>query len=394
MENFVLENPTKIIFGRDTITEIGKETITFGDRVLLVYGQQSCKSSGLYDTIYRSLNEAGILTIIDHGGVKSNPTLHHVRQGIRLTKEHNISAILAVGGGSVIDSGKAISAGALVDHDVWKFFTGKKGIQQCLPVNTVLTIPASASEMNGGMVITDEERGFKLGVGNKKLCPKVSILDPTVTYTVPKTYTAYGAIDAIGHLLEFYCTSHSPAPIQERFMEGLLITIMESCDIALHSPCDYQARANLMWCATMALNGWTAAGLGRVGFPMHMIEHSLSALYNVPHGAGLSVIIPAWLTWESTRNPHKIGQLAQRVFNISSGSPSEKAARGIDLLRQWFTKVNSPTTLAMLEIPNEAISKIALNSLKQAKIWRLREYTQEIIEEILELGTRDNESKE
>lgn len=386
MENFVLENPTKIIFGTGTIESIGQETKNWGTRVLLVYGQKSCRESGLYHRVCASLQAVGITTIIEHGGVKSNPTLAHVQEGIALAKSHKISVILAVGGGSVIDSAKAISAGSLAEHDVWKFFTGKKGIKECLPLCTVLTLAASASEMNGGMVITDEKRTLKLGIGNKKLSPKVSILDPTVTYSVPANYTVYGAIDAIAHLLEFYCTTEVPSPVQDRFMEGLIINIMESCEIAVSSPDNYQARANLMWCATIALNGWTAAGLGRVGFPMHMIEHSLSAIYDVPHGAGLSVIVPAWLTWRSRITPTKISQFAERVFQVTAGNESKKALKGINLLREWFIKMASPVTLEMLNIPRNAIDDIAQNSLKQAKIWRLREYNKKIISEILELA--------
>ncbi len=327
MQNFVLENPTKIIFGRETISQIGPETAAFGKKVLLVYGLSSVKKNGLFDQVIDSLQEAG-LSVIEHGGVRSNPVLSHVREGIDLAKKEGIEVICALGGGSVIDSAKAISAGTLVEHDVWQFFKGKKSIKKTIPLTCVLTLAAAGSEMNGGMVITNEETNQKFGTGNKLLHPNVSILNPTATFTVPPDYTAYGAVDAIAHILEFYFTTRDPAtPVQDRFMEGLVINIMESCDQVLANPKDYVARADLMWCATLALNGWTAAGLGLVGFPMHMIEHSLSAVYNVPHGAGLSVVVPAWMGYQAERNPTKFSQFADRVFQISKKMIMNKRLR-------------------------------------------------------------------
>ncbi len=385
MKNFVMENLTKIIFGRDTIGQIGTEARAFGQTALLVTGRGSLRASGIHAQICEALKESGI-NIIEHGGVKSNPILSHVRQGITLCKAHGVELIVAAGGGSVIDEAKAIAAGAMVEHDVWKFFKGKAGVTTPLPICTVLTLAASGSEMNGGMVITNDEINLKLGTGNKKLCPKVSILDPSATFSVPPDYTAYGAVDAIAHTLEFYFTASDPqTPVQDRFMEGLIINLMEACDQVLIEPTNYPARANLMWCATMALNGWTAAGLGLVGFPMHMIEHSMSALYDVPHGAGLSVVIPAWMTWAAARQPRKFAQLAERVFMVSTGSVEEKAAEGIKRLRAWFESVNSPTALAALAIPASAIEALASHSLTQAKLWRLDQYDQSTIEEILRL---------
>lgn len=386
MRNFVLENPTKILFGRDTIGQIGNEARIFGSTALLVYGRQSLKANGIHTQIIEALTASGII-VIEHGGVKSNPVLSHVRQGIALCNTYGIDVIVAAGGGSVIDEAKAIAAGAVVTHDVWKFFRGKAKVTAPLPICTVLTLAASGSEMNGGMVITNDETNLKLGTGNKKLCPKVSILDPRVTFSVPPDYTAYGAVDAIAHTLEFYCTASDPyTPVQDRFIEGLIINLIEACDQVLADPNNYPGRANLMWCATMALNGWTAAGLGPVGFPMHMIEHSMSALYDVPHGAGLSVVIPAWLTWKASNEPRKIAQLAERIFMIREGSSEEKATAGIQRLRDWFRQINSPTTLADLKIPESAISDLATHSLTQAKLWRLDSYNAATIEAILRLA--------
>ena len=385
MKNFVFHNPTKILFGKDTIPSIGSETAVYGKKVLMVYGQNSIKKNGIYDQVALSLQEEAI-TIIEHGGVQSNPVLSHVHHGIKLAKEHNVEAIVAVGGGSVIDSAKAIAAGALVEHDVWKFFTGKKSIKNALPLTCVLTLAASGSEMNSGMVVTHVETEQKFGFANKHLFPKVSILDPTSTFTVSPEYTSYGAVDAIAHVLEFYFTNQEPyTPVQDHFMEGLVISCMDSCERVLKNLENYDARADLMWAATLALNGMTGAGLGKVGFPMHLIEHSLSALYNVAHGAGLSVVIPGWMVYQAQKTPAKFAQFAERVFGFTSGPLEKQVAEGIQALLSWFEKVKSPTSLLALNIPVQDISKIAENATGLAKVWGMKDYTKEKIEEILKL---------
>lgn len=383
MQNFVLHLPTKIIFGKDTIADIGPETAAYGKKILLVYGSGSIKQNTIYDQVIESLAEAG-LTIIEHHGVKSNPVLSHVQAGIKIAKEQGIEAVVAVGGGSVIDTAKAICAGAMVEHDVWQFFKGKKGIKAKLPLTCVLTLAAAGSEMNGGMVITNEATQQKFGTGNQLLKPEVSILDPTATFTVPLNYTTYGAIDVIAHILEFYFTTRDTAtPVQDRLMEGLVLNTMESCDKVLTEPDNYQARADLMWCSTLALNGLTAAGLGMVGFPMHMIEHSLSALYDVPHGAGLSVVMPAWMSWRAGIEPGKFGQFAERVFKVVDSDNNKAAHRGINKLKKWFQDCGGPTTLTELDIPESAIPSIVENALGLAKVWRLGDYNTANISTIL-----------
>ena len=385
MKNFVFHNPTKILFGKDTIPSIGNETAAFGKKALMVYGQGSIKKNGIYDQVTKSLHDAGV-AIIEHGGVQSNPVLSHVHHGIALAKEHKIDAIVAVGGGSVIDSAKAMAAGALVEHDVWKFFTGKKSIKSTLPLTSVLTLAASGSEMNSGMVITNEATKQKFGFANKHLYPKVSILDPAATFSVSAEYTAYGAVDAIAHVLEYYFTNQEPyTPVQDHFMEGLVISCMDSCNRILQNLEDYDARADLMWAATLALNGLTGAGLGKVGFPMHMIEHSLSALYNVAHGAGLSVVIPGWMVYAAQRAPDKFAQFGERVFGITSGSMAKKAAAGNQALLSWFKKVKTPTSLTALHISEDDIPMIAANAVALAKVWGMKDYTEGKIEEILGL---------
>ncbi|MCI5194245.1 MAG: iron-containing alcohol dehydrogenase [Candidatus Electrothrix sp. AU1_5] len=392
MQNFVFHNPTKIIFGRKTVPSVGSETAALGQKAMLVYGQSSIKTSGLYEQVMNSLAEAGV-TVVEHGGARSNPLLDHVRQGIAKAKQEKVDVLIAVGGGSVIDTAKAIAAGSVVEHDVWKFFIGKKSIKAALPVVTVLTLAAAGSEMNSGMVITNQETQEKFGFGHRLLYPKVSLLDPEVTFTVPPDYTAYGAVDAIAHVLEFYMTTEdADTPVQARLMEGLIQNAMASCERCLVDPRDYGGRANLMWTATLALNGLTGAGLGRVGFPMHMIEHALSALYDVPHGAGLSVVMPGWLQWYKEQDAARIAQLGRALLPLNTleeiQGPQRNdlalAERTIDFLRAWFSKVNSPVTLAELDIPTEDIPRIADNALGLAKVWRLDQYTPEIIRDILQ----------
>jgi alcohol dehydrogenase YqhD (iron-dependent ADH family) len=384
MQNFVFHNPTKILFGKNTIPAIGPETVAFGKKVLLVYGAGSIKKNGIYQQVIQSLHGAGA-EIVEHPGVQSNPLLSHVRAGIGLARAHHCHVVCAVGGGSVIDEAKAICAGALVEHDVWKFFTGKKSITSSLPLTTVLTLAASGSEMNSGMVVTNEETSQKFGFANRHLFPKTSILDPEATCSVPADYTAYGAVDAIAHVLEFYFTTADPStPVQDRFMEGLIINAMESCDRVLADLRDYQGRADLMWTATLALNGLTGAGLGKVGFPMHMIEHSLSALYNVPHGAGLSAVIPGWMRHQCRITPARFAQFAERVFDCRNSTVKERADRGIETLRDWFDKVRSPTSLQALQIPKQDIPRIAENALALAKVWRMPDYDSKRIQAILE----------
>jgi len=379
MQNFIFHNPTKIIFGRGTAPQIGPETAAFGRRALLVYGRESVKKSGLHGQVTAALEQAGV-AVIEHGGVSSNPMLSHVREGIAKVREQQLDVIVAVGGGSVIDTAKAVAAGSLADGDVWDFFCGKNAVKAALPVTAVLTLAAAGSEMNGGMVITSEAAQEKFAASSPLLHPKASVLDPELTFTVPPDYTAYGAADAIAHVLEFYMTTEDEdVPVQMDFMEGLIRNAMRSCERCLADPRDYGGRAALMWTATLALNGLTGAGLGRTAFPMHMIEHSLSALYNVPHGAGLSVVIPGWLRWHLESNPARIARFGQRVFGLEQND----AEQAIDALRGWFSKVGCPVTLAELNIPAEDIPRIAANALKLARVWRLDKYSQAAIETVL-----------
>lgn len=383
MKNFVYHNPTKIIFGQQTIPAIGAETRLHGKRVLLVYGQGSIKRQNIYQTVVESMQAAG-LDIIEYSGVQPNPLLSHTRTGIELAKKEKCDVICGVGGGSVLDEAKAISAGATVNHDVWKFFTGKKSITTPLPLTCVSTFAASGSDMNPAMVLTNDDTQQKFGFANRKLHPKTSILDPETLYSVPALQTAYGAVDIISHALEFYFTTEEKSvPVQDRFMEGLVINAIESCDQIVEDPRCYDARAALMWSASLALCGLSASGLGKVAFPMHLIEHSLSALYNVAHGAGLSVIILGWMKSHCGQLPARFAQFGRRVYNIHGKNDVQTGQEAIDRFEQWLLAIGCPTRLGDLQPTGIDIDGVAENTQSLARVWRIKNYDPVTVKSLL-----------
>ena len=385
MQNFVFENPTRIIFGKGSIARIGQELKRFGNKVLMVYGQGSIKQNGVYDQVVASLKEAQV-SCVEFAGIRSNPFLSKALEGIEIAKKEQVDVILAVGGGSVIDTAKTIACGVTADHDIWDFFTYKKPIRGALPILTILTISASASEMNPAAVMTKEETCQKFSIRSPFIQPKVSIMDPSVLSTLSPAYTAYSAADGVTHMLEGYFNNTEPAGIlQDRLVESMMRTLMEATEVCLKDPGDYNARANFMWAATLGFNGLTTAGMGIVGYPAHMIEHSLSAMYDVPHGAGLSIILPAWMTWASCKNPVKFARLARGVFGVKIKDDTKAAARGISRLKSWFVSIKTPVSLREVNIPRKDIGKIAENAVTLAETWKLSGYTKEVISDILKL---------
>jgi len=387
MQNFVFENPTRIIFGQGMIARIGGEVKRFGSKALLVYGQGSIKKHGIYDQVINSLKEAGV-EVVEFPGVKPNPVLSHVLKGVDVARAEQVDVVLAVGGGSVIDTAKTIAVGVKADpgDDLWDYFTFKKKILGALPVLTVLTVSASASEMNPGAVITKEEGAQKLSISSPFIQPKTSILDPTVLYTLSPAYTAYSASDIITHMLEGYFNNQEPeSPLQDRLVEGLMKTVMESTDRALREPRNYNARANMMWAATLAFNGLITAGLGFVGYPAHMVEHSLSALYDIAHGAGLSITLPAWMLYAANKTPAKFARLGREVFGVKEGDDLKAAVEGIGLLKKWYRSIGTPVTLKEAGIPEGDTDRIAENAAETAAVWRMKAYPKEVIAEILQL---------
>lgn len=385
MDNFEYQNSTCIVFGKGEVSKVGRVVRPLGSNILLVTGKGSLKKSGLYQKIRGWLEEEGI-TVIDLDGVQSNPLLSRARDGIRMARDHGIHAVLALGGGSVMDSAKAVAAGAVMEQgDVWDFFTKERTIEKALPVVTVPTLAASGSEMNGFMVLTDEKSKHKLAAGSPHLYPKVSILDPTTTYTVPADYTAYGGVDAVCHLLEPYFNGPDPnTPLQDRMAEGLIRTIMDATEACIKDPEDYEARATMMWASSLALCGLTKAGVGDHHFPVHLIEHAVSVLFSVAHGAGLAALLPGWMTWWAQDHPEKPAQFGERIWGISGNGLSEKAQAGIDALRSWFDSIGCPKSLSDIGIRAEDHERLAENAMLQAEIWGISNtYSVENIKAVL-----------
>ncbi len=395
MENFEFQNTTRIIFGRDQSARIALEAKKWAGRILLVTGKGSVRRSGLLKKTITLLQNEG-LDVWNLSGVQSNPLLSKVKEGIELVRENGIQAVVAVGGGSVMDTSKAVAAGAvLTNGDVWDFFEGRQEIKDALPVLTVPTIAASGSEMNGFMVITNEKTGHKLATGSRSTYPKVSILDPCLTFSVPADYTAYGGVDAVCHLLEPYFNAPAPhTPVQDRLAEGLIETIMKSTESCLAVPDDYEARADLMWGASLALCGLTKAGVGEHHFPVHLIEHSISAIHGIPHGAGLAALLPGWMRWRvKTGHPEKIAQMGRRIFKLeSSGLPDAGSSRRQELLamesiatfENWLSRIGCPSRLMDIGIKADSHEAIAQNALQQATIWGMeRQYDKKTITRIL-----------
>ena len=383
MRNFIFHNQTKIIFGKGQIQKTGREVAVFGKKVLMVYGRGSIKQNGIYDQVVASLH-AEHLTVIEFPGVKSNPVLSHTRKGIDLAKREGVDVVLAVGGGSVIDSAKTIAAGAKTDDDVWDYFVQAKKIRDALPILTVLTVSASASEMNPAAVITKEEGARKFSIRSPFIQPKTSILDPETLFTLSPEYSAYSAVDAITHMLEGYFNNKEPnSPLQDRLVEGLIKTIMESTETILREPVNYDARANMMWAATLAFNGLTTAGMGKVSLPAHMIEHSLSALYDIAHGAGLSIILPGWMMYAAEKDPARFARLGREIFGITDSDTRKTGIKGITRLKEWFASIGSPVSLREAAIQEKEIDKIAQNAYVLAEAWGLTDYSETVIIDIL-----------
>lgn len=382
MKSFIFQNPTKVVFGIGTTAQLGFYARNIGKRALLVFGRDSIKKNGLYQNVIAQLKLNDIY-FVEHGGVKSNPVLSHVHDGILKAQSHNIDFIVAVGGGSVIDEAKAIAAGALVKHDVWDFFIQKEKITKALPLISLLTIPATGSEMNGNLVITNSKTQDKLGLSSPFLYPKVSILDPDLTITIPKKYLVASAVDIISHLTESYFNNNGGwTPIQERFVEGMVKTVIEATDKILIDAKDMEARSVFMWAATLSWNGLNTAGLGDFSMPCHGLEHPVSALYDIPHGLGLAIITPAWLNARLDVLTPKIARFGREVFGINDTLDITAARKAIDLLKIWFVKIGAPITFREGGIDTPDIAKLTELTLNGAKIKGTPGLTREFVEQI------------
>lgn len=346
MENFVFCNPTKIIFGRGTEAKVGAEAAKISNKVLLHYGSGSIKTSGLYDKIVHSLQQNNV-EFVELAGVKPNPRLSLVYEGIRLCREHNIGLILAVGGGSPIDSAKAIAAGVKYNGDVWDFFTGKATVKDALPVATILTIPAAGSEASTGCVITKEEGMLKRAFNSNHVYPRFSILNPELAFTLPPFQVACGIADIMAHLMERYFTNAYPVELTDRMIEGVLKTVINNAPTLLSEPQNYDAWSEVMWSGTVAHNN--LLNTGRPGdWASHDIEHELSAQYDIAHGAGLAMVFPAWMKYVYKHDINRFVQFAVRVWNVEEDhfNREKTAMAGIAKLEEFWSSLGLAVRLS------------------------------------------------
>ncbi|TFE24531.1 iron-containing alcohol dehydrogenase [Cohnella luojiensis] len=383
MNAFELYNPTKIVFGADKVGQLGALVQPYGKRILLVYGGGSIKKSGLYDDVLFQLNGIGA-TVRELSGIEPNPRLTTVNKGIEICRAEKIEFVLAVGGGSVLDAAKAIAAGALYDGDVWDFTVHKAIIQEALPIGTVLTLAATGSEMNGNAVISNWETKQKRAFGSKLVYPKFSILDPKLTYTVPANQTVNGIVDIMSHVFEQYFSLTTDIPLQERFAESILLTVIENGEKAIADGTDYDARANLLLAGTYALNGTLPTGV-TPDWATHGIEHEVSAIYDIAHGAGLAIIFPNWMKYVYQERVGKFVQFAVRVWNVdpSGKSDDEIALEGIEATRAYFTRIGAPATLGELDINDEHLDRMAEEATQFGPIGSFRQLTKEDVKSIL-----------
>ena len=366
---FEYQNPTRLIFGVGTLAQLGKVAKEYGTRALLVTGGGSIKRSGVFDRALKSLNEAGV-SVFECAGVEPNPRISSVKRGATTARENNCDLVIALGGGSTMDAAKVMAAAALYDGDPWNMIIhGQPDPHiptQALPLITVPTLAATGSEMNSGAVISNEETKEKSFVQARCLYPKAALLDPELTASVPKDQTAYGTCDLITHITEAYFNGSGDTPIQDRFAEGVILTAMEYGPKAIANGNDLNARAQLQWAATVALNGWVQSGSGSVGYPVHMIEHTLSAHHDIAHGAGLAILNPSWMRFAAKTNTPKFVQFATRIFGLTAKGSDDRecALAGIDRFEAFLKSIGCPTHLSEVGIDGQLLETYAKETLR------------------------------
>lgn len=356
-------SPTEYVFGPDTESRAGQLTKSkLGSNALIVYGGGSAERSGLLDRVRKSLTEAGV-SFTELGGVKPNPTDDLVYKGIDICRKQGLDCVLAVGGGSAIDTAKAIAGGVPYDGDFWDFWAGKAVMEKALPVGVILTIAAAGSEGSGNSVITKLDGGIKISLRTNVLRPRFAIMNPKLTETLPKYQTACGITDMMAHIMERYFSNTADCEVTDRLCEGLLTAIINEAPKVMADPHDYQARANIMWAGTLAHNG--ICGCGRQEeWTCHAMEHEISALYGVAHGAGLAVVFPAWMEYVSQYNSDKIIQFGKRLFGVDS------APETISELRKFYSSIGMPLTMKELGVdsPDIELMNTKLHRAKGATI--------------------------
>ena len=386
IHNFIYDIPVRVYFGKGQIDgNLGKELKGFGKRVLLTYGGGSIKKSGLYDKVLKEIKEAG-LELYELPGIEPNPRIDSVRKGAQMCKEHNIDVILAVGGGSTIDASKFMAAGACVEHDPWDFLDHSKRspITKALPIVDILTLSATGSEMDCGGVISNPVTNDKIGRMEFPMLPKVSFLDPTITYSVSPYQTACGAADILSHIFEVYFNMDQDMYMLDCFMEGLIKTIIKYAPIAIKEPENYEARANMMWASSWAINGFINGGKMQA-WSCHPMEHELSAYYDITHGLGLAILTPRWMKYcLSEKTVSKYVQFGVNVFGIDKNLPENQIAeKAIALMEEFFFKtIGLKSTLTELGIDKTHFATMAKKAVLGGTLKGFVPLKQEDVEKI------------
>ena len=361
MLNFNYSIPTKIFFGKGQIEVLGREIKKYGSKVLIVYGKGSIKKTGIYNEAVNILKDNNI-DYWELADVDPNPRITSVREGIKICKEKKIDFILPIGGGSSIDCAKVIGAGYYYDGDPWDLLIGKAKVKNSLPIGTVLTLSATGSEMDAGAVITNMETNQKLSVGHPTMAPKFSILDPEYTFTVPKNQTAAGVADIMSHVFESYFSRTKEAYLQDRMAEAILKTCIKYGKIAIDEPENYEARSNIMWASSLAINGLLGYGKGKdFKWSVHAIEHELSAYYDITHGVGLAILYPNWMRHVlDDENVYKFVEYGVNIWGIDESKNDYVIANeAIDKTREYFNSLGLPATLEEVGIGKENLDKMA-----------------------------------
>lgn len=384
MKNFTYNISTKVLFGKDATNKLAPEIARKYKRVLITYGSERIKSNGLFECITGDLKSNDV-AYFELGGIKANPSISSVREGIKIIKENDVDFILAVGGGSVIDATKAMAAGAAMDVDPWLFCTRKKLVMTAMPLGAVLTLSATGSEMNGNSVISNEETGEKLAFGSDLTRPEFAVLDPTLTFSVPKDQTAYGTIDIFAHICELYFEPTNTAFVVDRISEGILKTCMHYGHTAVDEPDNYEARANLMWSSSLALNGLNGYGKQGGDWATHNIEHELSAAYDIAHGLGLAIVLPNWMRYVLNDNTvDRFAMYAKNVFGIEKTDKKDQALAGIEATTEFFKSLGVPSTLTEIGIDDSKIEHMAKQATQFGSIGSLVPLAKEDVKQILD----------
>jgi len=368
MFNFSYQNPTRIVFGEGQISQLSA-LVPKGAKVLLTYGGGSIKHNGVYQQVLKALEG---FEVVEFSGIEPNPSFETLLKAVELVKAENITYLLPVGGGSVVDGTKFIAAAVMFEGDPWDILAKKAPVTKAMPLGCVLTLPATGTESNGNSVVTRYSTQEKLSFASPLVYPQFAVLDPTVTFSLPPKQVANGVVDAFVHVMEQYMTYPVNAAVQDRFAEGLLLTLIEQGPLALKDPHNYDVRANVMWAATMALNGLIGQGVPQ-DWATHMIGHELTALYGLDHAQTLAIVLPALLQQQRVQKRAKLLQYGQRVFNLQHSDEERLIDETIAHTRAFFEQIGVPTRMADYGIKAEAVDALVAK-LEQHRMLKLGEH--------------------